>query len=337
VRSWPRTRTTATSTASPARRRSTCRSRCTGSIPRPRPTSPRRSAASPRPAPTTAGPWRTTPGRPRPSGPPTDEPLSADDLRDAWPLLDLGERSDGLRILPREDAEDLFIGLPAADQAKLILHWPGGQRRQWMRLLEPDDVADVIQEAGDDARGPLLALLDEPTRKEVTALLAYAEDEAGGLMNTRFAHLRPQMTVDEAISYLRRQAQGAARDHLRRLRARPRSCTAARRGLVPRPVRRRRRHQDRGRRHGDRGGQGQRRPPIRRALSHIFAEHDLNVIPVVDDAGRMKGIVMVDDIVDVVQEEATEDIQKFGGMAALDLPYLQSSLTRHDQETRGPG
>ena len=62
------------------------------------------------------------------------------------------------------------------------------------------------------------------------------------------------------------------------------------------------------------------------SLSHIFAEHDLNAIPVVDEAGRMKGIVTVDDIVDVVQEEATEDIQKFGGMAALEQPYLQSGL-----------
>jgi magnesium transporter len=60
-------------------------------------------------------------------------------------------------------------------------------------------------------------------------------------------------------------------------------------------------------------------------LSRIFAEHDLTVIPVVDADGKMKGIVTVDDIVDVVQEEATEDAQKFGGMEALDLPYLQSS------------
>src|SRR4029434_126845 len=60
-------------------------------------------------------------------------------------------------------------------------------------------------------------------------------------------------------------------------------------------------------------------------VSRLFAEHDLNVIPVVDKDGKMKGIVTVDDIVDVVQEEATEDIQKFGGMEALEVPYLQSS------------
>ncbi|HSN26886.1 MAG TPA: CBS domain-containing protein, partial [Kofleriaceae bacterium] len=139
--------------------------------------------------------------------PEDDDKLSVDDLRDAWPLLDLEERSDGLRVLAREDAEDFFIALSATDQAALLLHFRPGQRRQWMRLLEPDDVADVVQEAGEDHRSTLLALLDAPTRKEVSALLAYAEDEAGGLMSTRYARLRPQMTADEAISYLRRQAR----------------------------------------------------------------------------------------------------------------------------------
>jgi hypothetical protein len=78
-----------------------------------------------------------------------DDTLSADELRDAWPLLDLEERSDGLRVLPREDAEDFFIALTASDQAALLLHFRPGQRRQWMRLLEPDDVADVVQQAGE--------------------------------------------------------------------------------------------------------------------------------------------------------------------------------------------
>jgi magnesium transporter len=58
------------------------------------------------------------------------------------------------------------------------------------------------------------------------------------------------------------------------------------------------------------------------ALSRLFAEHDLTAIPVVDADDRMKGIVTVDDIVDVVQEEATEDIHKLGGMEALDAPYF---------------
>jgi magnesium transporter len=247
------------------------------------------------------------------------EPLSGDELRDAWPFLDLEERSDGLRILPREEAEDFFISLSGSDQQGLIRHFAQGQRRQWMRLLEPDDAADAIQEAPEDERAALLALLDAPTRKEVQALLAYEEDEAGGLMNTRYSRLRPNMTVDEAISYLRRQAQTRAEaiyysyvldneNHLlgvvsfRDLFAAKPDARVS--DIMETEVVRVSEDMD------------------QETLTRIFAEHDLSAIPVVDEEGRMKGIVTVDDIVDVVQEEATEDIQKFGGMAALELPYL---------------
>jgi magnesium transporter len=251
-----------------------------------------------------------------------DDALSAEELRDAWPLLDLDERSDGLRVLLREDAEDFFIALSATDQAQLLLHFRPGQRRQWMRLLEPDDVADVIQEAGDDYRTTLLDLLDAPTRKEVNALLAYEEDEAGGLMSTRYARLRPQMTADEAISYLRRQAQDKIEtiyyayvvdpdQHLLGVvsfrdlfAADPKKVVA---DVMETDVVRVSDEMD------------------QEGVSRVFAEHDLTVVPVVDKDGRMKGIVTVDDIVDVVQEEATEDAQKFGGMEALDMPYLASS------------
>src|SRR5262249_47829447 len=61
-------------------------------------------------------------------------------------------------------------------------------------------------------------------------------------------------------------------------------------------------------------------------LSRLFAETNLQAIPVVDREGHMKGIVTVDDIVDVIQEEATEDIQKIGGTEALDAPYLEVGI-----------
>jgi len=266
-------------------------------------------------------PMPTVPEQPAPP-PVSEDQLSIDEIRDAWPLLDLDERGDGLRVLPREDAEDFFVSLSAADQAALLVHFRAGQRRQWMRLLEPDDAADVIQEVGEQHREMLLALLDVPTRKEVTALLAYAEDEAGGLMSTRFARLRPQMTADEAISYLRRQARANVEtiyyayvlDPEQRLLG-----VVSFRDLVttdPKKTVSQIMETD-VERVSDELDQ--------ETVSRIFAEHDLTVVPVVDREGRMKGIVTVDDIVDVVQEAATEDAQKFGGVEALDLPYLQST------------
>ena len=246
--------------------------------------------------------------------------LLAEELQDAWPVLSAEERLEGLRLLTYGEAEDFLLSLPARDQAELILATNANERRSWMRLLPPDDAADVVQEAPEGDREGLLAVLDEPTRKEVAALLAYAEDDAGGLMNPRYARLRPDMSADEAITYLRRQAQERletiyyvyvldAEQRLlgvvsfRELFAAPSHKTV--RDIMHTDVVTAPEDMD------------------QEALSQLFAEHDFLAIPVLDAQRRVKGIVTADDILDVVQEEATEDIQKFGGMEALEAPYLE--------------
>ncbi len=123
-----------------------------------------------------------------------------------WPRLDTEERLEAFRVLPLDRAEELLDCMNAVDQADLLLTMPKPERRAWLRYLEPDDLADVIQEVPTEQRDSLMDLLDERLRNEVRALLAYAEDDAGGLMNPRFGRVRPQMTADEAIRYLRQQS-----------------------------------------------------------------------------------------------------------------------------------
>src|SRR5918994_5161273 len=101
--------------------------------------------------------------------------FSPTELYDVWPVLSRDERVEGFELLRRDDAEAFFLQLSARDRAQLILALPPGQRRLWMRLLAPDDAADVIQEAAEQDRATLLGLLDDSSRREVSALLAYAE------------------------------------------------------------------------------------------------------------------------------------------------------------------
>jgi len=252
-----------------------------------------------------------------------EDRLTADELHDAWPLLSYEDRAELIQALPRDEAEDVFLAAGAIDQAGIIRALPHQERRSWMRLLAPDDAADVVQAAEEAERDGLLSLLDDQTRREVTALLAYADDRAGGLMNPRYARLRPDMSVDEAISYLRRQARDVSEsiyyayvvdDEQRLL-----GVVSFRELFACDPVKRLREVM-----HTDlvtvREDQDQE------SVSRLFDQHRFIAIPVVDAEGRMKGIVTVDDIVDVVREEATEDIQKIGGTQALDAPYLQISL-----------
>ncbi|HMI32095.1 MAG TPA: magnesium transporter, partial [Candidatus Limnocylindrales bacterium] len=251
------------------------------------------------------------------------ERLSAEDLLEAWHLLVSVDRLESFLALPRPEAEDLFLSLSAHDQAELLFALPQPERRSWMRLLPPDDAADLVQEIPHEKREELLALLDDATRKEVNGLLAYAEDDAGGLMNPRYIRVRPDMSVDEAITYLRRQSTdrvGAMHyvyviDPEQKLRgvvsfrellsAKPdqRVSEIMQTDLITVPER-----------------------MDQEDLSRLFATYRLMSFPVVDAEGHMKGIVTLDDIVDVVREEATEDIQKIGGTAALDAPYLRIGI-----------
>jgi magnesium transporter len=260
------------------------------------------------------------------------ERLSAEDLRAAWNLLVHEDRIDSFRALDRTEAEDFFLELSARDQAELLFSLPPAERRSWLRLLPMDDAADLIQEAGPGHREELLQLLDEPTRKEVHALLAYAEDDAGGLMNPRYARVRPEMSADEALTYLRRQASeqtvslpyAYVLDHDQHLEG----VVSYRELFLARPEQR---------------VQDVMRTDLVTApewmdqeeLSRLFATNRLIAIPVVDAQGRMKGIVTLDDIVDVVREEATEDIQKIGGTAAFDQPYLRLSVKEMIQKRVG--
>ena len=252
-----------------------------------------------------------------------DKNFTPAELYEAWPVLSMEERVEGFEFLPREEADDFFLQLSARDRAQLVLALPPGERRLWIRLLAPDDVADLIQEAPAEERENLLALLDDSTRREVKGLLDYAEDEAGGLMNTRYSRLRADMTVDEAIAYLRRDARQRektvyyvyvvdAEEHL--------LGVVSFRDLIVAP--------------GAKHVSDVMRTEVisapddldQEALSQLFMRHHLLMMPIVDAEGRIKGVVNVNDIVQVVQEEATEDIQKIGGVATLEGPYLQIPL-----------
>lgn len=247
----------------------------------------------------------------------------ADTIMESWSSLSHEARMESFQQLSRTAAEELFYNLSPQDQAELLSEAPHLEKRSWMRLLAPDDAADLIQELPQDERESALGLLDPQTRAEVTALLAYAEDAAGGLMNSRFTRLRPEMDVDEAIRYLRVQAKSQVEtiyyayviDNEQKLK-----------GVVS--------FRDLFSAAPDKKVRDIMQPDIVRIpedmdqeeVSRLFSKHDLMCIPVVDREDHIKGIVTFDDIVNVVQEEATEDIHKLGAVATLDSPYLKLSF-----------
>ena len=253
-------------------------------------------------------------------------------LLESWAYLPQDEKVPTFRNLAQDDAEDLFLSLDAREQSLLFQEFTRGERRLWVRFLAPDDAADLLQEAPDEIRPELLGMVDENTRREIVALLSYREDEAGGLMSPRFARVRPDMLVAEAIRYVRQQALSAIDPmhyvyvlssnnvlmgvvSLRQLFIAPaekRVSDVMNENLVIVPE-----------------------EMDQESVSRLFRQHRFVALPVVDQEGRMKGVVTVDDILDVSQEEATEDIQKLGGTEALDAPYPQVPLLQMIKKRAG--
>ena len=254
------------------------------------------------------------------------QPVTAsavDQLWDRWPYLSHAERLKQFRDMHTGEKADFFLALSPHDQVFILFGLPEEQMHVWMRVLPPDDAADVIQEAGPEWHDKLLGLLDEPTRREVVALLAYKEDEAGGLMNPRFARLRPDITVDVAISYLRKEAPSVVTmyygyvldqdQHLLGVVSLRQLFTADPGKLVQEIM-------------TTKDLISVTPETDQKDVALIVRDNRLLAVPVLDADRRMVGIVTVDDIVDVVEEQASRDIQNIGGMEALDTPYMHTSV-----------
>ncbi len=250
--------------------------------------------------------------------------IAIEELWEIWNSLDHDERVEWFQQLDSEDEEDFFSSIPVEDQVDLLIRFPEKQQRHYIRGLAPDDAADVFQLVEDeDVRTRFKGFLPESVRKEVAALMAYEEDDAGGLMSPRFARIRPDMKVDEAISYVRKQIREEletmyyiyvldGQQHLL--------------GVVS--------FEDLFKSKGDVKVSDIMETDVttvdeemdQEKVAILFAREDFFALPVVNEEKVMVGIITIDDIVDVVTDEATEDIQKMGGMAALDNDYTQASL-----------
>jgi magnesium transporter len=251
--------------------------------------------------------------------------LHAEDLADIISELEPDEAAELLARLPAEDAAPIFERLDEHEQGELVEQMP------------PQSVAEIASEMSSDNRADLFSLLpeavgeqlfealqkfDPAAAQEVREIEKWPETSAGHLMTTDFVAVSPRMHVSEAMEIVRKRAR--ERDEFvytvyaideNRLAG----VASLRDLLVADPD-----HQivEVMRTHIISV------PPTmdQEEVARRMAKYDLNVIPVVADDGRILGIITIDDIVDVLVQEQTEDVQRIGGVEPLDVPYFQTSL-----------
>ena len=244
------------------------------------------------------------------------------DLSDLWYELDEDEALKIFLALDQETRGELISELPAADQQKLVAALSIQATKDLLEVMDPDDLVDLIQSVSPEVRSEVIGHLSDEARKEAEFLLRFDDDDAAGLMTTRYAAIRAGITASQALHFLRRAPEDLETiyyvyvvDNLQRLIG----VVSLRQILIT----------------ADdvkiadimeRNVISVRDDTDQEETAKVLEGHDLIAIPVVDRWHRLLGIVTFDDVIDVIREEQSEDIYRMNAIGGEAEEYMESSV-----------
>ena len=197
------------------------------------------------------------------------------------------------RLLPKELAADTFVEMDPDQQQLLITRFSDTELKEVIDELYIDDAVDLVEEMPANVVKRILYQADPETRKLINELLKYPEDSAGSIMTTEFVELGMGYTVEDAIKTIRR--------------------TGFDKETIKSDIM-------------DTNVVSVNTMDDQETVAEKFKKYDLTAMPVVDGENRLVGIVTVDDAIDVMEEEATEDIEKMAAITPSDKPYLKTGV-----------
>ena len=226
------------------------------------------------------------------------------------------------RLLPKELAADTFVEMEPETQELLIKGFSDNELKEVINELYVDDAVDLVEEMPANVVSRILASADLEKRKMINNLLQYPEDSAGSIMTTEYVELRRHMTAEEAIKHIRRS--GITKETIN-------NCyvTSGDRKLMGVITIRSLIMADADERMEDLMEDNVLSVTTlddQEEVAQMFSKYNLIAMPVVDKEGRLVGIVTVDDVLDVLQEETTEDIEKMAAIVPTDKPYLRQTI-----------
>ena len=229
------------------------------------------------------------------------------------------------RLLPKELAAETFVEMEPDAQELLIQGFSDNELKEVLDELYVDDAADIVEEMPANVVKRILKQADPEMRKSINQILRYPEYSAGSIMTTEYVSLRPHMTVEEAILRIRRQGVDKETIYTCYVTAKDRTLL----GLVT--VKDLLLAED-DEMEIEEVMQSNMADLIyvntqtdQEEVALMFNKYNFLAIPVVDGENRMVGIVTFDDAMDVMEEEATEDMELMGGMTPSEKPYLKST------------
>ncbi len=252
------------------------------------------------------------------------EEMHPADLADVAEAMPPERTLEFLRALPAARAAEVVEYLDEELRTELFERMSTEQAAELVAEMNPDDRVDVLEELEEETADEILSDLSAEARQETERLLKYEPDTAGGLMTTEFVSVARSLTIEEALATVRAAARGGRHEamhaiyvvdtdgllvgvlSLRELVAAPEGATVAdvmRTEILSVPT-----------------------SADRAEVARLTSEYDLVAVPVVDGFGRIVGIITVDDVIDAMVEEQTEDVQRLGAVQPLEEPYFAASF-----------
>ena len=226
------------------------------------------------------------------------------------------------RLLPKEQAAETFVEMEPEAKELLIRGFSDNELKEVLDELYVDDAADIVEEMPANVVQRILKHADPEMRSSINQILRYPEDSAGSIMTTEYVSLRPHMTVEEAILRIRRQ--GVDKETIYTCYVTEKDRTLI--GLVT--VKDLLLAEDDETKIEDimvTNLISVTTQTDQEEVARMFSKYNFLALPVVDTENRMVGIVTFDDAMDVMEDEATEDMEIMGGMTPSDKTYLRSS------------
>jgi len=248
-------------------------------------------------------------------------PLEAADIASLFD--DMDERVPVLfRLLPKELAAEVFVELESDHQELLIQGFSNAELKEVLDELYLDDTVDIIEEMPANVVHRILAQADPEMRKSINEILKYPEDSTGSIMTTEFVDLKANMTVEDALKRIRRTGPDKETINIS-------FVTDEHRHLIGvLGIRALLLAED-----DDIVGDIMEQNFIsvqtlddQETTAQVLSKYGFLALPVVDTENRLVGIVTVDDAMDVIEEETTEDFEKMAAMLPSDKPYLRTGV-----------
>lgn len=225
------------------------------------------------------------------------------------------------RLLPKDLASDVFVDIDTDRQKLLIESFTDKEVSRIINDLFADDTADLIEEMPSNVVIRILRLSSPETRADINRLLGYPKDSAGSIMTTEFVSLRPHMTAESSLNKIRKQAIDKEtiytcyvtddKKHLL-------GTVSAKDLILHKP-------EDKISDFMDENIISAHTSTDKEEVSQLLSKYDLLAVPIIDSENRITGIVTVDDAIDVIQDEANEDISKIAAIVPTSKPYLQTN------------